>query len=624
MSDKGTPLSHDLHSRDTLRQTDTASLKVYLRLLAYIKPYWVLFAISVFGFVIYSASQPAMAQFMEYLLDFIGAEKTSEPAYLANPFAGGQASADASATTLDGRGPAYMPSLIIVGIVFLRSVGAFLGNYFISQLAFRIVHKLRVSLFDHMALLPGQYFDRHSSGHLMSVITYNVNGVTTAATDALKILIREGATVLALMSFLLYKDWKLRSLLLLVAPLIAGIVGYVGKRLRRLSAKVQHSMGDITQVSSEMIHGYRVMRSFGGEEYEKRRFNQASWRNYLQNMKIVFTSSLNTPIMQMLVALSMGLMLYVALTVMEINDPGAFIAYFTAAGLVLKPLRQLSEVVPTIQKGVAAADSIFQLLDEPTEKDTGDRTVKRAQGAVRFEDVSFRYDSSDDWVLQHIDLDVKPGEVIALVGRSGSGKSTLVSLLTRFYDPGEGRILLDGHPLEDYRLDNLREHVALVNQNVVLFNDSVSGNIAYGALAATDPEKVREAAKAAHAHEFIEQLPQGYDTLIGESGARLSGGQRQRLAIARAILKDAPILILDEATSALDTESERHIQAALEQVMKNRTTFVVAHRLSTIERADRIVVMGEGRVLEVGSHTELLAAGGQYARLHSMQFRDEL
>lgn len=592
MSDRGTPPAPD----DSLRQTDTASLKVYLRLLAYIKPYWVLFAISVIGFVIYSASQPAMAQFMEYLLDFIGAEE---------------------------RGPAYLPAAIIMGIVLIRSAGAFLGNYFISQVSFRVVHTLRVNLFDHMVHLPGQYFDRHSSGHLMSVITYNVNGVTTAATDALKTLIREGATVLALMGYLFYKDWMLTLLLLLVAPVIASLVGYVGKRLRRLSAQVQHSMGDITQVSSEMIHGYRVMRSFGGEEYEKRRFNQASWRNYLQNMKIVFTSSLNTPILQMLVALSMGLMLFVALTIMELDDPGAFIAYFTAAGLVLKPLRQLSEVVPTIQKGVAAADSIFHLLDEPAERDTGTLSVERAQGGVRFEDVCFSYDGSHDWVLDRINLDVKPGEVIALVGRSGSGKSTLVSLLTRFYDPGAGRILLDGEPLEHYRLDNLREQVALVNQNVVLFNDSVAGNIAYGALSDTDPETVREAAKAAHAHEFIEQLPQGYDTLIGESGTRLSGGQRQRLAIARAILKNAPILILDEATSALDTESERHIQAALEEVMKNRTTFVVAHRLSTIERADRIVVMGEGKILEVGSHKELLAAGGQYARLHSMQFRDE-
>ncbi|MDQ2076527.1 lipid A export permease/ATP-binding protein MsbA [Marinimicrobium sp. ABcell2] len=581
---------------DEVRQTDAASLKVYLRLLGYLKPYWGIFSLSILGFVIYSAAQPAMAQFMEYLLDFINERDA---------------------------GPAYMPSLIIMGIVLVRSLGAFVGNYFISRVSFGVVHTLRLQLFNHMTTLPGDYFDSHSSGHLMSVITYNVNGVTTAASDALKTLVREGATVLALLVYLLYKDWMLTLLLLLVTPLIAVLVGYVGKRLRRLSAQVQHSMGDITQVSSEMINGYRVMRSFGGEGYERRRFAEASWRNYLQNMKIVLTASLNTPILQMLVAVAMGLLLWVALSIMEIESPGAFVAYFIAAGMILKPMRQLSEVVPTIQKGVAAADSIFQLLDEPPERDTGEYRVERVKGAVRFEQLSFGYGRDDQLALKDISLDVKPGEVVALVGRSGSGKTTLVSLLGRFYDPTSGQICLDGVPLSDYALDNLRQQIALVNQNVILFNDTVAGNIAYGALAGTDFEAIRRAADAANATEFIEQLPNGFDTMIGESGTRLSGGQRQRLAIARAILKDAPILILDEATSALDTESERYIQSALEYVMRGRTTFVVAHRLSTVESADRIVVMGEGRILEQGSHQELLAAGGQYARLHALQFRDE-
>lgn len=583
---------------EALRQTGTASLKVYRRLLGYIKPYWLAFVLSVLGFVFYAASQPAIAQFMEYLIVFIEA---TDP------------------------GPVILPSLAIIAIVAVRSLGAFLGSYFLSQVSFRMVHVLRTELFHHMAHLPGTYFDRHSGGHMMSVIVYNVNGVTTAATNALKILVREGTTIIALLAYLFYKDWQLTLLLLAVTPVIAGLVTYVGKRLRRLSARVQHTMGDITQVASEMIHGYRVMRSFGGEDYEKRRFDDASWNNYRQNMKIVLTASLSTPLIQMLVALSLGLLLFVALSVMDFGAPGAFVAYFVAAGMVLKPLRQLSDVIPNIQKGVAAADSIFQLLDEPGERDQGHYRLDRAQGQVDFKGVSFRYsdDEEEAWVLKDINLRVAPGEVIALVGRSGSGKSTLVSLLGRFYEPTQGRILLDSVPLPDYALDNLRAQIALVSQNVVLFNDTVAGNIAYGALASRDMESVKAAARAAHADEFIERLPQGYNTLIGESGTRLSGGQRQRLAIARALLKDAPILILDEATSALDTESERYIQAALEEVMRGRTTFVVAHRLSTIERADRIAVMGEGRILEVGSHQELLAADSHYARLHALQFREE-
>ncbi|WP_339615654.1 lipid A export permease/ATP-binding protein MsbA [uncultured Gilvimarinus sp.] len=576
--------------------SETASLTVYLRLLAYLKPHRMLFGFSVLGFLVYSAAQPAMAQFLDYLLTFIEAEE---------------------------RGPAWMPSLIILGIIVVRGLGGFVGNYLIAKVSFLVVDTLRVQLFSHMVYLPGEYFDRNDSGQLMSVITFNVNNVTTASTEALKTLIREGTTVIALLAYLFYKDWALTLLMMTVVPLIAALVGFVGKRLRRLSTKVQHSMGEITQVSSEMINGYRVMRSFGGEAYEKRRFADASWRNYLQNLKIVLTTTLNTPLIQTLVALSMGALLWVALGYIEISDASAFIAYFMAVGMVLKPMRQLSEIVPVIQKGVAAADSVFQVLDEKTEQDTGSYSVERVSGKVSIRDLSFAYDD-DKPVLKGVSLEVGAGETVALVGRSGSGKSTLVSVLSRFYHQFDGALDIDDVSICDYRLANLRAQISLVTQNVVLFNDTVANNIAYGALQDIGEEKIRKAAELAYALEFIEQLPDGFNTVIGEGGTRLSGGQRQRLAIARAILKDAPILLLDEATSALDNESERYIQQALETVSKGRTTFVIAHRLSTIEQADKIVVMDAGEIVEQGTHHELMALNGHYARLHSASLSDVL
>lgn len=579
------------------RSSDTTSMKVYLRLLSYVKPHWISFLISVLGFIVYSASQPAMAQYMEYLLNFIESED---------------------------RGPLWMPSLIILAIIFVRGLGGFLGNYFIAKVSYRVVDTLRVQLFSHMVYLPAEYYERNDSGQLMSVVTFNVNNVTTASTNALKTLIREGTTVIALLGYLFYKDWVLTLLMMAVVPLIAALVGYVGKRLRRLSTKVQHSMGDITQVTSEMINGYRVMRSFGGEDYEKRRFAEASWRNYLQNLKIVLTSTLNTPLIQILIAIAMGGLLWVALGQMKIQDAGAFVAYFLAVGMVLKPMRQLSEMVAVIQKGVAAADSIFQVLDEKTEVDSGSYQPERVSGALSIRDLRFAYEGSEREAIKGIDLDVKPGQVVALVGKSGSGKSTLMNLLTRFYHGHTGAIRFDGKDINEFSLACLRAQIALVTQQVVLFNDSVAANIAYGALDTTSPEAIRRAAELAYASEFIEQLPEGYDTMIGEGGAKLSGGQRQRLAIARAILKDAPILILDEATSALDNESERYIQQALETVTRGRTTIVVAHRLSTIENADVIVVMDDGVIVEQGSHAELMEKQGYYARLHSATQSDSL
>jgi len=572
------------------------SLKIYLRLLAYVKPYWLLFSISILGFVLFALTQPLLAHMFGVLIDAVEG---------ANP-----------------KDRLWLP-LSVVGIFVVRGLGGFVGSYFLERVAQGIVHTLRTQLFNHFTQLPGLFFDNNNSGYLISKVTYDTAGVTIAATGALKILIREGVTVVALLAYLLYIDWKLTLVFFAVGPFIGLIVSRVGKRLRKLSGRVQQAMGHITHVCSEMINGYREMRSFGGENYEKRRFEEASHNNMRQNVKIALTSSAATPVIQVIMSLAMAALFYAAFGFFEGKSAGNFVAYLTTAGLIQKPVRQLSEIISNIQKGVAAAASVFQQLDQTPEKDTGAHTVTRVKGRLSIQHLNFAYNISEGNVLHDISLDIKEGQVVALVGRSGSGKSTLASLIPRFYTHHDGVILIDGVPVQDYELKNLRQQTALVNQSVTLFNDSVANNIAYGEMAGASLQQIQAAAKAAHALEFIEKMPEGFDTLIGEDGARLSGGQRQRLAIARALLKDAPILILDEATSALDTESERAIQAALEEVMKGRTTLVIAHRLSTIEKADKIVVMEQGRIIEQGSHVELLAAQGAYAKLHSMQFRDD-
>ncbi len=571
-------------------------LRIYLRLLTYLRPQLGFFVLSIIGFLIFAITQPALAQLMEHLIGAIE-------------------SRDADARIL-------IP-LAMMGIYFVRGIGSFIGQYFLSRVSLGIIHTLRTQLFNRLTGLSGQYFDNNNSGHLISRITYNVSGVTGAATDALKVIIREGLTVIGLLAFLIWKDWKLTMVFVVIAPFIGLLVSVVGKRLKRLASKIQVSMGNVTQICSEMISGYRVMRSFGGEDYERTRFEKASKDSFRQSLKLVTTSAITTPLLQLIVACAMGTLVFLALTFMETSDTGAFIAYITAAGLIPKPVRQLSEVYGTIQKGIAAAQSVFEQLDEVPEKDEGERRDDRVKGEVSIRKLNFAYERSEGKVLDNIDLEIPVGQTVALVGRSGSGKSTLASLIPRFYQHEEGQILIDGAPIEDYTLLNLRSHIALVNQDVVLFNDSVANNIAYGDLADATPEQIKAAADAAYATEFIEQMPEGFETLIGEDGVRLSGGQRQRLAIARAILKDAPILILDEATSALDTESERKIQAALESLTENRTTLVIAHRLSTIEKADKIVVMDQGQIIEQGSHAELLTKQGAYAKLHSMQFQDE-
>jgi subfamily B ATP-binding cassette protein MsbA len=446
--------------------------------------------------------------------------------------------------------------------------------------------------------------------------------VTTAATDAVKVVVREGLTVVGLLAYLFYLNWRLSLVFLAIAPVIGFLVLQANRRFRKISKKIQAAMGDVTHVASELIAGHRVVRVFGGEEYENRRFTAASEDNFRQSMRMVRTGAINTPLLQLIVTIALAVMIHLALRLMSEASAGEFVAYLTAAILVPKPVRQLSEVSSNIQKGITAAESIFEVLDEPCERDGGRLETGRVKGRLEFRDLSFVYPGSDRTVLSGINFVAEPGQTVALVGHSGSGKSTLVNLIPRFHDHESGQILLDGVEIGDYTLQSLRRQIAFVTQQVTLFNDTAANNIAYGALAGASRAAIAQAAREANALEFIEDLPQGLDTPIGENGVKLSGGQRQRLAIARALLKNAPLLILDEATSALDTESERKIQQALDTVMRGRTTLVIAHRLSTVENADLILVLDQGRIVERGRHADLLAQDGAYALLYRMQFRD--
>lgn len=604
--------------------------RVYLRLLSYLRPHLFMFSLNVFGFFLYASTQPMLAKLTEFVINAL--ENRNDPAPAAQAEASGPLANLAERLTPEWEWFSSFSSdlllvpFLVIFIYLLRGIGLFVGNYAIANVAENIVHTLRTQVFDKLTTLPAAYFDENSSGHLISKITYNVAQVTVAATEALKILLREGFTVILVMAYLFYTNWQLTMIFVAIAPVIAVFVSAAGKRLRRISGKLQTAMGSITSISSEMIGGYRVMRSFGGEEYEKKRFRDASRYTYNQNLKMVFTANLATAINQFIVALALAAVMMIAIRFVGSNGAGELVGYMVAVGLLPKAMRQLGDIYSKIQKGLVAAHSVFEQIDQPGERDEGRYEVERADGKVEVRQLTFRYPGAGEAALKDINLLVQPGTTVALVGKSGSGKSTLVSLIPRYYDYDEssGAILLDDHDIKDYTLASLRRQIALVTQQVVLFNDTIYNNIAYGDLADKSEAEVIEAARNAHALEFIEKLPQGIHTQIGEDGTRLSGGQRQRLSIARAFLKDAPVLILDEATSALDSESENLIQDALERVVKNRTTFVIAHRLSTIENADVIVVMSDGRIVETGTHRELLARQGAYAALHAGQFKEEL
>ncbi|MDG2956696.1 lipid A ABC transporter ATP-binding protein/permease MsbA [Bisgaard Taxon 10/6] len=514
-------------------------------------------------------------------------------------------------------------AVVVVVFIFFRGITNYFSAYAISWVSGNVVMNIRRRLFRHMMFMPVSYFDQNPAGRLLSRVTYDTEMVANSSSSALVTIVREGVYLISLFAVMIYTSWQLSVVLFILAPIIGGLIGVVSKRFRELSRNIQGAMGELTTTTEQMIKGHKVILSYGGQQVEERRFNEVSDDMRRKGLKIVAADGIADGVVQLIASLALSAVLYVAtIKSLAIDNlsAGSFTVVFSSMMAMMRPLKSLTNVNSQFQRGMAACQTLFDFLDLDVEKDQGTKEVTRAKGEVTFKNVFFAYEGKEELALKNINFQINQGKTVALVGRSGSGKSTIASLLTRFYDVTDGEILLDGVNIRDYKLSNLREQCSIVSQQVHLFNDTVANNIAYAANDRYSRDEIIAAAKAAHAMEFIEKLDNGLDTVIGENGASLSGGQRQRLAIARALLRNSPVLILDEATSALDTESERAIQAALEELQKDRTVLVIAHRLSTIEKSDEIIVIENGEIKERGTHADLLAQGGAYKQLHSMQF----
>lgn len=573
--------------------------QIYKRLLGYAWHYLPIFLLAVCGMAFVAVTEAGLAWLMKPMLDGSFVEK--DPVIIK-----------------------WLP-FGLLAIVIVRGIAGFISDYGMGHVGRNVIRDMRKQMFSQLMSLPTAFYDKSSSGQLMSKLIFDVERVANAATKSVTIVVRDTFTIIGLLFMMFYTSWKLAIVFIFLAPVITILAVSISKRFRKISKRIQSSMGNVTEISQEVTEGHRVIKMFGGEEYEDRRFSKINEDNRRQNMKLQATRATSVPVSQFLAACGLAVILYFATSdeMLQSLTVGTFVSFLTASMLLLAPLKRLTLVQATVQQGITAAHSVFQLLDEETEKDSGKRELDRSKGKIEFRNVTFQYDTGKGDVLSDISFTAKPGETVALVGRSGSGKSTLVSLLPRFYDIRQGDILIDDVPVQELKLENLRNQIALVSQDITLFNDTIKKNIAYGDMENMSDEQIMQAAEAAHAIEFIRELPDGFDSVIGDKGVLLSGGQRQRIAIARALLKDAPVLILDEATSALDTESERYIQEALGDLMQNRTTLVIAHRLSTVENADKILVMENGKIVESGNHQSLLAANGIYAALYKIQFNDD-